>query len=73
MSRYMGSRTAGQPPPHIKKTAGGRPPAKANKYANLKPSEQRNTAGQKRVRREQDKHVVGELNDLNATVIRGGK
>jgi hypothetical protein len=52
MSRFMGSRTADQPPPHIKKTAGGRPPVKANKYTNVRPSEQRNTAGQKRVRRE---------------------
>jgi hypothetical protein len=52
MSRFMGSRVAGQPPPHITKTAGGRPPVRPNRYANPRPSEQRNMAGQRRVRRE---------------------
>lgn len=51
MSRYMGSRTEGQPPPHVPKTTNGRPPHKTNTYVNLKPSEQRNTAGQRRIRR----------------------
>jgi hypothetical protein len=51
MSRYMGCRVAGNPPPHIKKHKTGEPRMRFNKYGNLKPSEQKNTSGQRRVRR----------------------
>jgi hypothetical protein len=53
MSRYMGSNVNGPIPPHVPKTKTGRPTHRSNKYANLKPSEQRNTSGQRRVRQKE--------------------
>lgn len=58
MSRNNGGHNMmayGPIPPHIKKHADGRPPNRPNKYANLRPSEQRNTSGQRRVKREEAK------------------
>ena len=55
MSRYMGAEVHGQIPPYIPKTKSGRPPYKRNKYAKLRQSEQENTSGQRRVRREEAK------------------
>ena len=50
MSTRSGSQIAGSIPPHIPKTKTGRPAHRTNKYAKLKPSDQRNTAGQRRKR-----------------------
>jgi len=52
MSTQNGSRIAGPIPPHIKKTTNGTPRHRPNKYADMKPSEQKNTSGQRRARRE---------------------
>jgi len=54
MSLYMGSRVAGFPPPHVKKTKSGGPRPRPNKYADVKPSGQKNTSGQRRVRRAEE-------------------
>lgn len=58
MSTRTGSRTAGPIPPYIPKTKNGRPAYRPNKYANLRPSEQANTSGQRRVRRERKRREL---------------
>ena len=55
MSRYMGSPINGPIPPHIPKTKSGRPAKDHNQYKKLRASDQQNTSGQRRVRREEAK------------------
>ena len=61
MSRYMGSDVHGEPPPHLPKTTNGysRRRFKNPRYPKGVPvAEQKNTSGQRRVRRQQAAKVA---------------